>query len=84
VEQVAQWWTRIAPAGGTLIGVSTWHAGFYTHREADLNRLLRVRFTLERPWPQLHSKAGPQEIFLSIARLRSGGLWRLLETATAP
>ena len=83
-EQVAEWWTRTAPSGATLIGVTTWHAGFFTHRDPDLNRLLRVRFSLLRPWPQLHLKPGSQQIFLSVARLRSGGLWRLLETTATP
>jgi hypothetical protein len=82
-EHVAEWWTRISPAGATLARVSTWHTGFFTHRDPDLNRLLRVRFTLLRPWPQLHLKAGTQAIFLSVARLRPGGLWRLLETTHA-
>lgn len=83
-EQVAEWWTRVAPPGASLTGVTTWRSGFFTHRDADLNRLLRVRFTLLRPWPQLHLKEGSRQIFLSVARLRSGGLWRLLETTTAP
>jgi hypothetical protein len=58
--------------------------GFFTHRDPDLNRLLRVRFTQLRPWPQLHLRAGSRQIFLSVARLRSGGLWRLLEATAAP
>jgi hypothetical protein len=83
-EQVAEWWTRIAPAAATLTGVSTWQAGFFTHRDPDLNRLLRVRFTIARAWPQLHLKPGERTMFLSVARLRAGGLWRLLEAVPAP
>jgi hypothetical protein len=45
-QQVPEWWRRQAPAGAELTSVSTWGAGFFTHREPSLNRLLRVRFTL--------------------------------------
>ncbi len=83
-EQVAEWWTRVAPAGATLTGVTTWRTGFFTHRDPDLNRLLRVHFTLLRPWQRLHLAPGSRQVFLSVARLRSGGLWRLLQTTRAP
>jgi hypothetical protein len=83
-EQVVEWWTRISPAGAAVTSVTTWHTGFFTHRDPELNRLLAVRFTLLRPWPVLHLKPGPHRIFLSVARLHPDGIWRLLETTTAP
>jgi hypothetical protein len=83
-EQVAQWWTRIAPPGAELTSVATWHEGFFTHRNPTLNRLLRVRFRLLGDWPRMRLKRGPREIFLSVARLRADGGWRLLETVSAP
>jgi hypothetical protein len=82
--QVAEWWTRIAPPGADLKGVATWHTGFFTHRDPALNLLLRVRFNLLGDWRRLHLKRGPGEIFLSIARLRPDGRWRLLEAVRAP
>jgi hypothetical protein len=82
--QVAEWWTRIAPPGANLDGVTTWHSGFFTHRDAALNLLLRVRFTLLGDWPARHLRRGPHVLFFSIARLRTHGGWRLLETVAAP
>jgi hypothetical protein len=82
--QVAQWWTRIAPPGAVLKGITTWHEGFFTHRDPELNLLLRVRFTLLGDWPRLHLRRGPGEIFLSVARLRPDGQWRLLEAVRSP
>jgi hypothetical protein len=83
-EQVAQWWTRIAPPGADLKSVTTWGQGFFTHRDPAMNRLLRVQFRLLGDWPRMHLRRGPGEIFLSIARLRPGGGWRLLEAVGAP
>ena len=83
-EQVAQWWTRQAPAGATLESVTTWPSGFFTHRDRSLNRLLRVRFALLGEWRGKHLRQGPHELFFSVARLRPDGQWRLLETITAP
>jgi hypothetical protein len=83
-EQVAQWWTRQAPSGASVERVTTWRSGFFTHRDPGLNRLLRVRFTLLGDWPAKRLGQGPHELFLSVARLRPGGRWRLLETASAP
>jgi hypothetical protein len=83
-EQVAEWWTRTAPPGAVLESVSTWHAGFYTHRDARFNRLLAVRYRLLGPWRQLHLPAGPGRIFLSVARVEESGGWRLLEAVPSP
>ena len=83
-RQVAQWWTRAAPAGAVLGSVSTWGSGFYTHRDLRFNRLLAVRFRLLGDWPRMHLHTGAGRIFLSIARVRSDGAWRLLETVTTP
>ena len=83
-EQVAEWWTRIAPPGAVLQSVSTWHTGFYTHRDDRYNRLLSVGFRLLGPWPAMHLPKGPGHIYLSIARLRADGDWRLLQVVRAP
>lgn len=82
--QVAQWWAWIAPPGIVLKSVSTWTSGFYTHRDPTLNRLLRVRFRLLADWPARHLRRGTHTLYLSVARLRPGGAWRLLETVAAP
>jgi hypothetical protein len=83
-EQVAEWWTRIAPPGAVVDSVTTWHTGFFTHRDPTLNRLLLVHFTLNGPWRPAFPKAGAATIFLSVARLTPDGPWRLLETTTRP
>jgi hypothetical protein len=83
-EQVAQWWTRIAPPGAVLQSVSTWGTGFYTHRDDRFNRLLSVHFRLLGAWRAAHLSAGPGHVFLSIARVRLDGGWRLLQVVSAP
>jgi hypothetical protein len=83
-EQVARWWARQAPSGASVESVTTWRSGFFTHRDPGLNRLLRVRFSLHGEWPAKHLGQGAHELFLSVARLRPDGRWRLLETASAP
>ena len=64
--------------------VTTWTTGFYTHRDPELNRLLRVRFTLQGDWPAQHLRKGTHVLFFSVARLKPTSGWRLLETTTAP
>jgi hypothetical protein len=83
-QQVAQWWAWIAPPGVVLKSVSTWRAGFYTHRDPTLNRLLRVRFRLLGDWRTQHLRRGEHVLYLSVARLRPGAPWRLVETVAAP
>jgi hypothetical protein len=83
-EQVAQWWARNAPSGAVLKSVSTTQTGFYTHRDDRFNRLLSVRYRLLGPWKAMRLPAGFGHIFLSIARLREDGGWRLLEVVRAP
>jgi hypothetical protein len=83
-EQVAQWWARNAPSGAVLRSVSTWRTGFYTHRDDRFNRLLSVGYRLLGPWKQMRLPAGSGQIFLSVARLRESGGWRLLEAVRAP
>jgi hypothetical protein len=83
-EAAAEWWARLAPAGAILRNVATWRAGFFTHRDERLNRLLVVRYRLLGPWARFRLPRGDGRIFLSIARLRDGGRWRLLEVVRAP
>lgn len=83
-QQVAEWWARVVPPGATLRSVQTWHSGFFTHRDATLNRLLRVTADLHGPWRPLRPHGGAVTVFLSIARLTTAGGWRLLETTTSP
>jgi hypothetical protein len=83
-EQVAEWWTRQAPAGAEIRSVATWTAGFFAHRDQTLNRLLRVRFTLLGDWKAKHLAAGTYTRWFSVARPRVGGPWRLLEIVAAP
>ncbi len=81
---VAEWWARLAPPGATIRSVATWRRGFFTHRDARLNRLLVVRYDLLGAWPQQDLRRGAGTIYLSIARLGYAAPWRLLETVRAP
>ena len=67
-----------------LQAVTTWRAGYYTHRDPSLNRLLRVRLMLFGDWPAQRLRRGVHTLYLSVARLRLGGPWRLLEVVRAP
>ena len=82
--QVAQWWAWIAKPGIVIRSVAPWHTGFYTHRDPEYNRLLRVQFQLLGNWPQQHLRAGAHVIYLSVARRATSSPWRLVETVTAP
>jgi hypothetical protein len=82
--QVAEWWSRQAPAGTDLLSVTTWHAGFFTHRDPTLNRLLRVRFTLLGDWKAKRLARGTYTRWFSVARTSAQGQWRLLEIVEAP
>jgi hypothetical protein len=73
---VADWWARTSDEG-KLVSASEWHSGFFTHRDPRYNRL--VRATVERP-----GGAGTETMYVSVARLRADGPWRLLETVPAP
>jgi len=75
--EVATWWARTSPQQPQLLATTTWRSGFFTHRDPDLNLLLRVRVLLPR-----HRFASTR--YLSIARLSPTGPWRLLESVTAP
>ncbi len=79
-----EWWRRQAPAGAELTSVSTWGAGFFTHRDPSLNRLLRVRFTLLGDWKARHLARGTYTRFFSVARTTVRGQWRLLQVVEAP
>ena len=75
--EVAEWWARSSPRFGRLAAVSTWQTGFFTHRDARFNRLLRVTVRLPSGGKTLTT-------FISIARVRADGPWRLLEAVPAP
>jgi hypothetical protein len=75
--EVAQWWAQTNPLRPQLLATSTWRSGFFTHRDPDLNLLLRVRVLLPG-----HRFASTR--YLSIARLNPTAPWRLLETVAAP
>jgi hypothetical protein len=81
---VAQWWAWSAPPGIVLTAVRTWKAGFFTHRDPILNRLLAVRFKLLADWPAERLKRGDHTLYLNAARAAVGAPWRLLETVSAP
>ncbi|HWX09954.1 MAG TPA: hypothetical protein VNY33_08245 [Gaiellaceae bacterium] len=75
--EVADWWAATDRRGGHLVSASTWHTGFFTHRDPRFNLLVRVRVrpagsSFMRTW------------FLSVARVRENGPWRLLEAVQAP
>jgi hypothetical protein len=82
--QVAQWWAWLIPGGAAVKSIGTWRAGFYTHRDPTLNRLLRVTVQLFGDWPARHLRRGTNTLYLSVARLRPGAPWRLLEVVRAP
>jgi hypothetical protein len=73
---VADWWARTSNQG-KLVSASEWHSGFFTHRDSRFNRL--VRATVERP-----GRPGTVTMYVSVARLRADGPWRLLEAVQAP
>jgi hypothetical protein len=73
---VADWWARTSNQG-RLVSASEWHSGFFTHRDPRFNRL--VRATVERP-----GHPGTETMYVSVARVRAGGPWRLLEAVHAP
>jgi hypothetical protein len=83
-EQVPEWWRRQAPAGADLLEVTTWHAGFFTHRDPTFNRLLRVRFRLLGDWKAKRLARGTYTRYFSVARLTRDGDWRLLQVVNAP
>jgi hypothetical protein len=75
--ELAAWWAVTDPRGGRLVSAATWHTGFFTHRDPRFNLLVRVRVqpkgsSFSRTW------------FISIARVRENGPWRLLEAVQAP
>jgi hypothetical protein len=74
-KEVADWWVKTTVPSGTLLSVATVHHGFYTHRDPDLNLLLKVHFQNGRV---------KQVKYLSIARLSASAAWRLLEVVEAP
>lgn len=82
--EVARWWAWLSPPGAIVRSVTTWQSGFYTHRDPALNRLLRVTFRLLGDWPAQHLRRGSHTLYLSVARLRPDGPWRLLEVVPAP
>jgi hypothetical protein len=82
--QVAQWWAFVARPGVVIRNVSLWRSGFYTHRDPTLNELIRVEFTLLADWPALHLRHGANVVYLSIARTRPAGPWRLLQLVRSP
>jgi len=75
--EVAEWWAQTAPSQPQLLSTTTWHAGFFTHRDSTLNRLLRLRV-------RLAGRRSVSTLYLSIARLTPTGPWRLLETVSSP
>jgi hypothetical protein len=83
-DQVAQWWAWIAPPGVVLTAVRTWQAGYFTHRDPTLNRLLQVRFKLLGDWSAEQLRRGVHTLYLNVARRAVGAPWRLLETVSAP
>jgi hypothetical protein len=75
--EVAEWWAQTSPRNLRLVSAAEWHAGFYAHRDARFNRL--VRATVRLP-----AGAGTETRYVSVARLRVGGPWRMLEVVEAP
>jgi hypothetical protein len=75
--EVADWWARTAAVQGKLVSATEWHSGFFTHRDPRFNRL--VRATVELP-----GHPGTETMYVSVARLRADGPWRLLEAVPAP
>jgi hypothetical protein len=73
---VADWWARTSNVG-KLVSASEWHSGFFTHRDPRFNRL--VRAVVERS-----AGTGTETMYVSVARLRADGPWRLLEAVQAP
>lgn len=73
--EVADWWARRLPTTRVL-STSIWRTGFFTHRDARYNLLLETRVEID-PY-------GARTVYVSMARLRPNGAWRLLETTTAP
>ena len=76
-EDVAHWWAASDPHGGRVLSVAIWRSGFFTHRDPRFNLLIRVRV-------QPATSSFVRTRFLSIARLRANGPWRLLEAVQAP
>jgi len=76
-EDVAHWWAASDPRGGRLLTAATWHTGFFTHRDPRFNLLVRVRV-------QPAGSSSTRTWFISIARVRANGPWRLLEAVEAP
>lgn len=83
-QLVAQWWAWLVPPGARLTGVTTWHTGFYTHRDAALNRLLRVDFSLLGDWQARHLRRGPHRLYLNVVRASPTAPWRLLGIVPSP
>ncbi|MDX6465941.1 MAG: hypothetical protein QOI27_981 [Gaiellaceae bacterium] len=75
--EVADWWARTSTAQGKLVGAAEWHSGLFTHRDPRFNRL--VRATVELP-----GQPGTETMYVSVARLRADGPWRLLEAVPTP
>jgi hypothetical protein len=83
-QQVARWWAWISEAGVSITSMRTWAAGFYTHRDPTLNRLLQIRFKLLGDSSGLHLRHGGQTLYLSVGRAHVGEPWRLLEVVRSP
>lgn len=75
-REVVDWWAKRLPEGSSVRSAETWHSGFFTHRDPRFNLLLRASVEL--------GGYGVRTYYLSMARLRPNGPWRLLETTTAP
>jgi hypothetical protein len=73
--EVAGWWARTVarPRPTEVISTTTWNRGYFTHRDPELNLLVKVRV-------KVPTSSSPRTVYLSMARLRLGGPWRLLET----
>jgi hypothetical protein len=75
--EVAASWAKTSPQNLRLVRAAEWHSGYFTHRDPRFNRL--VRATVELP-----GGAGTETRYVSVARLRVGGPWRMLEVVAAP
>jgi hypothetical protein len=77
--EVAAWWARTVaqPRPTAIVSTTTWNQGFFTHRDPELNLLLKVAV-------KVPARTTAKTVYLSMARLRPTGPWRLLETVRSP
>ena len=83
-EAVLLTWRVNSPGGATIASSTTWKQGFYYHRDQRYNRLLRVKFTLVRPWPRYHLQAGTFVKWFDLVRTSTTAKWHLVQVVDAP